>query len=124
VEVAGSSRPPHDYLRTPPCVLFGSLHRTFGKCRLLLSIYYETNSDFQGGAPFSVYGFFQYNLGLILIVGCTVGYKLIMRTKLVDPKTADLVHGRRTLSTEEIMELDAYYGMSSWRRFCTYVQLW
>lgn len=47
-----------------------------------------------------------------------------MRTKLVDPKTADLVHGRRTLSTEEILELDAYYGMSKFRRFCTYVQLW
>lgn len=71
-----------------------------------------------------MYGFFQYNLGLILIIGFTVCYKLIMRTKLVDPKTADLLHGRRTLSTEEIMDLDAYYGMSKWRRFLTYVQVW
>lgn len=78
----------------------------------------------QGDAPFTVYNFFQYNLGILLIVGGTVGYKLIMRTKIVDPKTADLLSGRRTLSVEEIVQLDEYYKMSKWRRFCTYAQLW
>lgn len=105
-------------------MLSGSIYQTFSKFRLRLSNHHETDPDFQGDAPFSVYGFFQYNLGLIMIVGFTAAYKLIMRTKWVDPKTADLLHGRRTLSTEEIMELDMYYGMSTWRRFLTYVQLW
>lgn len=107
--LVSSLRPSQNSLQTNSVVVYDT--------RLILCLW-------QGDAPFSVYGFFQYNLGLLMIVGCTLLYKVIMRTKLVDPRTADLVHGRRTLSVEEIKELDAYYGMSRWRRFLTYVQLW
>lgn len=46
------------------------------------------------------------------------------RTQWRDPKTADLVTGRRTLSVEEITQLDNYYKMPKSRRLLTYVQLW
>lgn len=62
--------------------------------------------------------------GLILIVFSTIAYKLIYRTKLRDPRTVDLQTGRRTLDTEEILELDNYEQMPLWRKFVTFVQLW
>lgn len=68
--------------------------------------------------------FFQYTIGLLIIVVFTLGYKIIYRTQWRDPKTADLVTGRRMLSVEEITELDDYYKMPKLRRFLTYVQLW
>ncbi|KAF7544172.1 hypothetical protein G7Z17_g10160 [Cylindrodendrum hubeiense] len=77
-----------------------------------------------GGAGFSANNFFQYIIGILIIVVFTVAYKLILRTPWRDPATADLKTGRRHLSTEEINELDAYYSTSKWRRFGTYVQLW
>jgi amino acid transporter len=77
-----------------------------------------------GGGGFTAYTFFQYIIGLLIIVGFTLAYKLIMRTEWRDPKTADLVTGRRILTAQEIKYLDDYYAMPKWRRFGTYVQLW
>lgn len=77
-----------------------------------------------GGVKLTPYYFFQYVIGLVIIVGCTGLYKLVMRTPWRDPKTADLVTGRRVLTAEEIGALDAYYRLPAWRRFLGYVQLW
>jgi yeast amino acid transporter len=72
----------------------------------------------------SAYSFFQYMIGIILILGCGILYKLIFRTRLRDPTEVDLQTGRRPLSVEDIKALDEYYSMPAWRRFLTYVQLW
>ncbi|KAH9897460.1 amino acid permease [Xylariomycetidae sp. FL2044] len=72
----------------------------------------------------SAYGFFQYMIGLILVVGSGLGYKIVCRTKLRDPKEADLQTGRRPLSQEEVFALDEYGRMPGWRKFKTFVQLW
>lgn len=63
-------------------------------------------------------------IGLILIFIATIGFKVIFRTPWRDPATADLVTGRRELSTEEIKVLDAYYDRPMWRRISTYVRMW
>ncbi|KAF5024686.1 hypothetical protein F66182_3256 [Fusarium sp. NRRL 66182] len=73
---------------------------------------------------FTAENFFQYMIGVIVIFSFTLGYKLIYGTPWRDPATADCLTGRRHLSVEEINQLDAYYSMSKWRRFGTYVQLW
>ncbi|KAJ5771069.1 uncharacterized protein N7511_003120 [Penicillium nucicola] len=77
-----------------------------------------------GVDTFSVSNFFQYLLGLLLIFGFTIGYKIIFRTPWRNSKTADLTTGRRPLSADEISMLDNYYRQPAWRRFLTYVQLW
>ena len=77
-----------------------------------------------GSAAFTAENFLGYMIGIVIIIVGTIGFKLIMRTKWVDPATADLKTGRRTLDTEEIKQLDDYYQMPKWRRFLTYVQLW
>ncbi|KAB8207237.1 proline-specific permease [Aspergillus parasiticus] len=76
------------------------------------------------GLTFTAENFLQYTLGLWVIAGCTLAYKVIFRTPWRDPKTADCITGRRTLGAEEIMVLDRYYEQPRWRRFLTYVQLW
>lgn len=78
----------------------------------------------QGGGAFSAYNFFEYTIGLLIIFGFTLAYKLIFRTPWRDPRTADCTTGRRTLDTEEIIMLDEYYRQPMWKRFLTYVQLW
>ena len=78
----------------------------------------------QGGTGFTASNFFQYILGILIIFGFTLGYKVIYRTPWRDPKTADCRTGRRPLSVEEIAMLDDYYRQPAWRRFLTYVQLW
>ncbi|ETI21011.1 hypothetical protein G647_07354 [Cladophialophora carrionii CBS 160.54] len=77
-----------------------------------------------GDAGFTAENFFQYMIGVLVIVGFTIAYKLILRTPWRDPKFADCKTGRRPLSVEDINQLDAYYRMSRWRRFMTYLQLW
>ncbi|KAK1532036.1 uncharacterized protein CCOS01_04019 [Colletotrichum costaricense] len=77
-----------------------------------------------GGGGFTAENFFQYTIGLILILGATLGYKIIYRTPWRDPNTADCITGRRELSTEEIKQLDEYYKQPKIRRFFSYVQLW
>ncbi|KAF4470864.1 amino acid transport GAP1 [Fusarium albosuccineum] len=90
---------------------------------LLISCFYIGASPL-GGLGWTAENFFQYTFGIIIIVVFTVAYKLILRTPWRNPATADLKTGRRHLSTEELNELDAYYAMSKFRRFGTYVQLW
>ncbi|KAK2776687.1 hypothetical protein FQN52_003434 [Onygenales sp. PD_12] len=68
--------------------------------------------------------FFEYFIGMVLIVAFTIIYKLGMRTKLVDPATADIVTGYRPLPAEEIIMLDNYYSRPRWRRFGAYFKLW
>lgn len=63
-------------------------------------------------------------IGVIVIVVLTLAYKVIFRTPWRNLEDADCLTGRRKLDPEEINELDAYYRMSRWRRFATYVQLW
>lgn len=63
-------------------------------------------------------------IGLTLIVLSGVGYKVICRTKMRDPRTADLQTGRRPLSEEEILDLDKYHSQPRWRKFKSFVQLW
>lgn len=78
----------------------------------------------QSGGGFAAYNFFQYMIGVLIIAGFTIAYKLIFRTRWRDPKLVDCVTGRRILSVEEINQLDEYYKMSKWRRLFAYVQLW
>ncbi|KAK5023278.1 hypothetical protein LTS07_009501 [Exophiala sideris] len=91
---------------------------------LLLVCCFAAGINPVGGAGFTAYNFFQYMIGVLLIVGFTIGYKLIFRMPWRDPRTADLKTGRRHLGIEEINQLDEYYKMSKWRRFGTYIQLW
>ncbi|KAH8666070.1 amino acid permease-domain-containing protein [Ilyonectria robusta] len=76
-----------------------------------------------GGGGFTAINFFQYTIGLLVILGFTAAYKLIRRTKWQDPATADLTTGRHVLSVDEIQFLDAYYRRPLWRRIGTYVSL-
>lgn len=71
-----------------------------------------------------MYYFFQYMIGVVTVVSFTIGYKILYRTKIRDPKTADLQTGRRTLEGEELEMLNEYYKRSALRRFYTYIQLW
>ena len=75
-------------------------------------------------APFSVVNFFQYTIGLILIVSSTLAYKIIMRTKWQSCSTANLVTGRHIISDAELELLNEYYSRPAWRRALTYVSLW
>lgn len=84
----------------------------------------SNNGYFQGSDTPSAYSFFQSLIGLIIIVFSGIGYKIIFRTKLRDPSTADLHTGRRPLSTEEIIALDEYRGLPLRRRVLSFVQLW
>ncbi|KAI9741325.1 MAG: hypothetical protein M1834_003042 [Cirrosporium novae-zelandiae] len=78
-----------------------------------------------GSDSVSVYSFFEYFIGVLLVLVGFVGFKFVYpRTKLRDPRTADLKTGRRTLSVEEIEMLDKYYRMPVWRRVGTYVKIW
>ncbi|KAJ5559978.1 hypothetical protein N7513_002377 [Penicillium frequentans] len=72
----------------------------------------------------TAYYFFQYMFGLVLIVLSTIAYKVIYRTKLRDLRTVDLQTGRRTLGTDEILELDEYERMPQWRKLVGFIQLW
>ncbi|KAL1650731.1 hypothetical protein SLS58_000849 [Diplodia intermedia] len=76
------------------------------------------------GGGLSVESFFQYVLGLILILTSYVGYKVVFRTKIRDLKTVDLQSDRRPLSEDDILELDAYYKQGMYRRFASYFTLW
>ncbi|KAJ3962046.1 hypothetical protein N0V92_001223 [Colletotrichum tropicale] len=72
---------------------------------------------------FSAENFFEYMIGLLMIVGATIGYKLIRRSGWVDPAEADLVTGRHMLRDEEIQFLNEYYSRPLWRRVMTYLSL-
>ncbi|KAI8667451.1 AA-permease domain-containing protein [Fusarium sp. Ph1] len=76
------------------------------------------------GSEFTAYNFFQYLIGLIIIVVFTIVFKLVKRSPWRDPQSVDLITGRRRLTVEDMAQLDHYYRLSRWRRFLTYVQLW
>lgn len=76
------------------------------------------------GDGVSVESFFQYVLGLIMILTSYLGYKIIFRTKIRDPKTVDLMSDRRPLTDDDIAELDAYYKQPMYRRFGSYFTIW
>ena len=73
---------------------------------------------------FSAYTFFQYTLGVWIIVGLTLAYKLALRTQWRNPAEADLKSGRRVLRDEDYRQLHDYYALPAWRRFLTYVKVW
>jgi yeast amino acid transporter len=77
-----------------------------------------------GGSDPTAYNFFQYNLGVILILGAGVGYKLIFRTPFRQLHSIDLITGRARISESQKQELEAYRAMPRGKRFLTYIQLW
>ena len=72
---------------------------------------------------FSVENFFQTFLCVPLFLVLWGGYKLIYRTKLVDPAKADIVSGRRPLSAQDIAFFDAYYAQPIWKRALSYISV-
>ncbi|RDW85811.1 putative amino acid permease [Coleophoma crateriformis] len=101
-----------------PPIWLGICCTMYTGCSIYLALYPI------GSTEISAYYFFEYLIGLLLILVSGVGYKLIFKTKLRDPKTADLQTGRRPLSTTDVEILDAYNGQPAWRRFITFIQLW
>ncbi|CAO1603852.1 hypothetical protein XANCAGTX0491_007430 [Xanthoria calcicola] len=93
-------------------------------CVLLLICCFYVGAKPPGSTVTTANNFFQYTIGILLIFSMTAAYKLIFRTPFGDPKTADLLTGRRKLTPEDIEQLDAYYSLPTWRRFLTYVKLW
>ncbi|KAF2143960.1 uncharacterized protein K452DRAFT_356932 [Aplosporella prunicola CBS 121167] len=76
------------------------------------------------GSPTTVENFFQYMLGILIIVVFTAAYKLIYRNPSPKPKTADNETGRRPLGIDELTHLDEYYKIPKYRRALGYLQLW
>lgn len=72
----------------------------------------------------NAYNFFQYTLGVWLIFGLTLLYKIVYRTKYRKLEEADLQSGRRVLSDADLKELNDYYSLPPWRRFMTYLRMW
>ncbi|KAF2766383.1 amino acid permease [Teratosphaeria nubilosa] len=101
----------------PPAWLLGCCSLYTG-CSFYLALY-PIGSD----TP-SAYSFFQYLIGLIIILGTGLIYKVAFRTKLRCPADVDLHTGRRVLTADEIAELDHYHALPAWRKFVTFVQLW
>ncbi|KAL8813527.1 MAG: hypothetical protein Q9223_002360 [Gallowayella weberi] len=93
-------------------------------CTILLISCIYVGAKPPGASHTTANNFFQYTIGIILIFSLTAAYKLVFRTPWRDPKTADLVTGRRKLTPEDMEQLDAYYRLPGWRRFLTYVKLW
>lgn len=86
----------------------------------------EANVICQGTTvnQFSASTFFQYTLGIWIITGLTLGYKLLFRTPWRNLEEADLKSGRRVLSENDYRQLHDYYAKPAWRRFLTYLKLW
>ncbi|KAF7561396.1 hypothetical protein G7046_g2753 [Stylonectria norvegica] len=74
-------------------------------------------------APTTPSNFFQTFLCIPLFLVLWAGYKIIFKTKLVNPATADLQSGRRPLNAEDIAFLDAYYSQPMYKRIFSYITL-
>lgn len=74
-------------------------------------------------APTKASTFFETFLCIPLFIVLYVGYKIIHKTKIVDPAKADLQSGRRPLTKEDIAFFDAYYSQPMYKRFLSYVTL-
>ncbi|CAH0055331.1 unnamed protein product [Clonostachys solani] len=81
---------------------------------LLVCLLYLAISPSSGS--FTASNFFQYTIGLLLIIVFSLAFKVIRRTKWVDPATADLTTGRNILRVNEIHYLDGYAKLPTWRR--------
>jgi amino acid transporter len=80
---------------------------------------YTSASPIDG--PSAADTFFETMLCMPLLITAFISWKLWFRTKIQDPKTADLKSGRRYLTEEELEKLDSYYAMPSWKRLRSYV---
>lgn len=78
----------------------------------------------QGAEIPSAYNFFQYMIGVVLVMGSGLIYKIVFITKIRDVNIVDLQTGRRPIVGAELDMLNKYYAQPSWKRFLTYVQLW
>lgn len=106
------------------CVLYLSIDGVVCNYSSLASNRALTVVSIQTQTGFTVYSFFSYNIGLVLIIVSMILYKIILRTPWRDPAMADLVTGHRILTAHEIQELDAYYQRPTWRRVGTYLRMW
>ncbi|KAL1305501.1 hypothetical protein AAFC00_002374 [Neodothiora populina] len=93
-------------------------------CILLLIACIYSGLYSVGSTSISVYAFFEYMIGVLLILASYIGYKLVCRTKLRDLKTVDLQTGRRVISEGELTLLRTYYATPPWRRALSYFQIW
>ena len=75
----------------------------------------------QGANELSAYNFFQYMIGVVIVVVFTIAHKIIYRTRIRSAAEVDLQTGRRTLEELEIAMLRAYYSRPPWRRALSYV---
>ncbi|KAJ5217934.1 uncharacterized protein N7498_000033 [Penicillium cinerascens] len=73
-------------------------------------------SLFPIGVPTSPTVFFETFLGVPIFLAVYLSYKVICRTKFVNPAKADLQTGRRPLTEDDILFLDSYYSKPAWRR--------
>ncbi|RVX73521.1 hypothetical protein B0A52_02409 [Exophiala mesophila] len=78
----------------------------------------------EGTQDASAEHFFQYNIGVVVVVAFTIAHKLIYRSKIRDTASADLTTGRRTLQTDEIAMLRHYYSRPPWIRALAYFKFW
>ena len=74
------------------------------------------------GEASSAEGFFEIFLGVPVFVVVGVGYKLWGRTRMVDPREADLGTGRRPLTVAEKEVLERYEALVWWRRGISYLR--
>ena len=86
---------------------------------VLASVFYV--SLFPIGAPTSAATFFETFLCVPLFIVLYFGYKIIYKTKIVDPAKADIHTGRRPLTEEDIAFLDRYYAQPWYKRALTYL---
>ncbi|KEF57301.1 uncharacterized protein A1O9_05218 [Exophiala aquamarina CBS 119918] len=77
-----------------------------------------------GADVISAENFFQYNIGVVIVIVFTIAHKLIYRSRFRQPATADLTTGRRTLRGEEISMLQQYYDRPAWVRAMAYFKFW
>ncbi|KUJ18772.1 uncharacterized protein LY89DRAFT_774915 [Mollisia scopiformis] len=77
-----------------------------------------------GSDKVSAYNFFQYMIGVVIVLVFSLAHKVIYRTKLRAASEVDLRSGRRTLQEPEIAMLKRYYDQPAWRRALTYVKFW
>ncbi|KAJ9149467.1 General amino acid permease [Pleurostoma richardsiae] len=80
---------------------------------------YTSASPIDG--PSAADTFFETMLCMPLFITAFISWKVWFRTKIQDPKTADLKSGRRYLTEEELEKLDSYYAMPLWKRLRSYV---
>ncbi|KUJ06915.1 AAT family amino acid transporter [Mollisia scopiformis] len=97
----------------------GSVFLFISSIFVLASTFYV--SLFPIGAPTTAENFFETFLCVPLFLVLYLGYKIVYKTKFVDPKEADLQTGRRPLTESDIAFLEAYYSQPWHKRALTYL---